>query len=253
MSHAEEKRLGVTKGTLPTAKHYSYKILKTYPHDADAFTQGLVFDQGNLFEGTGLQGRSSLRRVELETGKILQIIRLPDPNFGEGITVFRDKIIQLTWKAKLVYVYDKTSFELLQQFSYDQEGWGITHDGVRLILSDGTSILRFRDPEDLSERGRIQVYDEKGPVGNLNELEYIDGEIYANVWRTQKIARIDPHTGCVTGWIDLEGIYQAEGPAKPVDVLNGIAYDSKNHRIFVTGKLWPSLFEIKLEEGDRLQ
>ena len=225
---------------------FTVSIINAYPHDRDAFTQGLVFESGVLFEGTGLRGRSTLRRVDLETGEILQIRRLPDQLFGEGITVFGERIIQLTWQAGVGFVYDKASFELLGEFRYPTQGWGITHDGKRLIMSDGTSTLRFLDPETFEEIGSIEVRDRDGPVTRLNELEYVKGEIYANVWQTDRIARIAPDTGDVIGWIDLTGILKPEDRVEPVDVLNGIAYDAANDHLFVTGKFWPWLFEIEL-------
>jgi glutamine cyclotransferase len=225
---------------------YSYNVVNTYPHDRDAFTQGLVFEDGVLYEGTGLNGRSTLRRVELETGNVLQSHGLPDQFFGEGITVYGNKIIQLTYQAHVGFVYDKDSFELLREFNYSTQGWGITHDGERLIMSDGTSTLYFLDPETFEEVGRVEVYDKNDSVSRLNELEYVQGEIYANVWQTNRIARIDPQTGQVVGWIDLKWLLILEDRSKPVDVLNGIAYDEENERLFVTGKLWPDLFEIEL-------
>jgi len=231
---------------------YTYKVVNTYPHDSKAYTQGLVFQDGILYEGTGLRGRSSLRKVELETGVILNILRLPDHIFGEGVAVHKNKIVQLTWDSKIGFVYDKNSFALLQKFSYATQGWGITSDGERLIMSDGSSFLRFLDPETYKIIGQIQVRCEKGPVEKLNELEYIKGKIYANVWETDRIVMIDPDTGKVTGWIDLNGLLVQEGPTKPVDVLNGIAHDSEKDRLFVTGKLWPKLFEIKLEVKENL-
>ena len=225
---------------------YTYNIVNTYPHDRNAFTQGLVFEDGVLYEGTGLFGHSTLRRVELETGDILQVRELSAQFFGEGITIYGDKVIQLTWKSKIGFVYDKNTFELLQQFNYPTEGWGITCDGERLIMSDGTSTLYFLNPQSFEEIGRLEVFDNDGPVTRLNELEYIKGEIYANVWQTDRIARIAPETGQVIGWVDLEGLLTAEDLVEPVDVLNGIAYDAENDRLFVTGKLWPKLFEIEL-------
>jgi glutamine cyclotransferase len=225
---------------------YSYNIVNTYPHDRDAFTEGLVFEDGFLYEGTGLYGNSSLRKVELETGNVLQIRELSAQFFGEGITIYGDKIIQLTWQSNIGFVYDKNSFELLQEFNYSTEGWGITHDGTRLIMSDGTSTLHFLDPQTFEEIGQLEVFDDHGPVTKLNELEYVQGEIYANVWQTDRIARISPDTGRVVGWVDLEGLLTAEDRSEPVDVLNGIAYDADTDRLFVTGKLWPKLFEIKL-------
>ena len=225
---------------------YSYNVVNTYPHDRSAFTQGLVFEDGVLYEGTGLNGRSTLRRVKLETGEVLQIHELPAQFFGEGVTVYGNDIIQLTWQSHVGFVYDRDSFELLQEFNYSTQGWGITHDGERLIMSDGTATLYFLDPETFEEIGRVGVYDNDGSVNRLNELEYVQGEIYANVWQTNCIARIDPQTGQVVGWIELKGLLTPEDRGEPVDVLNGIAYDAENARLFVTGKLWPKLFEIEL-------
>jgi glutamine cyclotransferase len=232
----------------PETPVYGYKIIKTYPHDPKAFTQGLTFEGGALYEGTGLNGQSSLRRVELETGKVLQIHRLPEEYFGEGVTICKDKIIQLTWQEKTGFVYDKLSFNLLKQFSYATEGWGITQDGRRLIMSDGSDTLFFLDSQTYKRIGSLKVRDKTNPVFNLNELEYIKGEIYANVWQTDYIVRISPRTGQILAWINLRGLLSREDRMNPVDVLNGIAYDAKGDRLFVTGKLWPKLFEIKLVE-----
>jgi glutamine cyclotransferase len=225
---------------------YTYKIINAYPHDPGAFTQGLVFEDGFLYEGTGLYGRSSLRKVELKTGKVLQIRNLSDQYFGEGITIFLDKIIQLTWQSRVGFVYRKENFDVMSQFHYSTEGWGITHDGVHLIMSDGTSTLYFLDPETFEVVNHVDVHDGTTPVTNLNELEYIRGEVYANVWQTDFIVQIDPQTGDVVGWIDLEGLLPPGEHGTRVDVLNGIAYDVKHDRLFVTGKLWPTLFEIEL-------
>ena len=225
---------------------YTYKVINAYPHDRSAFTEGLVFEDGALYEGTGLHGYSTLRRVKLETGEILQICELPPQFFGEGVTVYENKIIQLTWQSHIGFVYDKYSFKLLQEFNYPDEGWGITHDGKHLIMSDGTETLHFLDPETFEEIGHIEVSANNIPVIRINELEYIQGEIYANIWQTERIARIDPLTGQVVGWIDLKGILSPEDDSETVDVLNGIAYDAKNDRLFVTGKFWPKLFEIEL-------
>ena len=230
----------------PAAHTFTYKVINAYPHDRNAFTQGLVFENGVLYEGTGLRGRSTLRRVELASGDVLQIRKLPDRLFGEGITIFGERIIQLTWQAGVGFVYDKNGFELLEEFHYPTEGWGITHNGEHLIMSDGTSTLRFLDSETFEEIGRIEVRDKDGPVTRLNELEYVQGEIYANVWQTARIARIAPDTGDVIGWIELAGLLSPEDRGEPVGVLNGIAYDAENDRLFVTGKLWPRLFEIEL-------
>ena len=225
---------------------YTYQVVNDYPHDRSAFTQGLVFEDGALYEGTGLRGRSTLRRVELESGEVLQKIELDSQFFGEGVTIWEDTIVQLTWQSNVGFVYDKESFELLQEFDYPTEGWGITHNGEHLIMSDGTPTLYFLDPETLEEVDSIEVTDEGVPVTMLNELEYIQGEIYANVWQTDHIARISPDSGQVVGWIELEGLLSAEYRSQSVDVLNGIAYDAENDRLFVTGKLWPRLFEIEL-------
>jgi len=232
--------------SLGTSKIYTYQIVNSYLHDRQAFTQGLVYENGVLYEGTGRFGQSTLRKVDLETGDILQIRELSAQFFGEGITIYGNKIIQLTWQSHIGFVYDKNSFELLQEFNYSTEGWGITYDGTRLIMSDGTSTLHFLDPQTFEEIGQLGVFDNDDPVNRLNELEYVQGEIYANVWQTDLIARIAPLTGQVTGWIELEGLLGSEDRSEPVDVLNGIAYDAENDRLFVTGKLWPRLFEIEL-------
>ena len=226
--------------------NFTYKVINSYPHDPTAFTQGLAFADGALYEGTGLRGLSTLRKVELETGDILQIRKIPNEEFGEGITIYEDKIIQLTWQSNLGYVYDRESFELIEEFNYPTEGWGITHDGNRLIMSDGSSYLYFLDPETFEEIGRVEVTDNGIPITLLNELEYVHGEIYANVWLTDRIVRIMPQTGKVKGWIDLKGILSNEGGGEQEGVLNGIAHDAENERLFVTGKLWPKLFEIEL-------
>lgn len=225
---------------------YTYRVLNVFPHDTGAWTQGLVMDQGVLYEGTGEWGRSSLREVALETGQIIRAVPLEDQYYGEGITVFGDQIYQLTWQDGAGFIYDKNSFQLLDLFNYDHEGWGITHDGQRLIVSDGTATIRFWDPATLEETGQVLVHDNRGPVNRLNELEYINGEIFAHVWLTDLIARISPETGEVTGWVDLTGLLDTSSLTEPVNVLNGLAYDTASGRLFVTGKLWPSLFEIEL-------
>jgi glutamine cyclotransferase len=243
--------LQISAATAGGAALYTYKIVNSYPHDPQAFTQGLAFDDGFLYEGTGLYGRSTLRKVELTSGKVVRSLRLPRRFFGEGITVFGEHIIQLTWRSKLAFAYGKRDFELQRSFPYPTEGWGLTHDGTRLILSDGTATLHFLDPRNFREIDRIEVFDDTGPVQGLNELEYVRGEIFANVWRSDRIARIAPATGRVTGWIDLSGILPARDREGPVDVLNGIAYDPARSRLFVTGKLWPKLFEIELQPSHR--
>lgn len=225
---------------------YTYKIVNTFPHDQNAYTQGLVFKDNLIYEGTGLRGKSSLRKIALKTGTILNIKKLPSRLFGEGITLFKNQIIQLTWKSNTGFVYDADTFHLLKIFKYPTEGWGITHDGSLLIMSDGTSALYFLDPVTFKKTDQINVHDHNGPVSNLNELEFVKGKIYANLWQTDHIAIIDPQTGMVCGWIDLKGILKPELKHNNIDVLNGIAYDAAHDRLFVTGKLWPRLFEIKI-------
>jgi glutamine cyclotransferase len=225
---------------------YTYRVKKTYPHDPLAFTQGLVYENGVLYESTGLRGRSSLRRVALETGEVLSRTGLLPMFFGEGIAVFRDRIYQLTWTTGVGFVYDEKTLALQREFHYGIEGWGMTHDESSLIVSDGSPNLYFWDPETLLETRRITVRDGTEPVENLNELEYIDGEIYANIWQQDRIARVSPRTGKVLAWIDLKGILPASDRSGKEDVLNGIAYDPEGKRLFVTGKLWPKLFEIEL-------
>jgi glutaminyl-peptide cyclotransferase len=231
----------------PDVVHYTYRVIQSYPHDPGAFTQGLQWQDGNLYEGTGLHGRSSIRRVDLATGAVLQQRGLAPEYFGEGITILGDRLYQLTWQSNIGFVYDKETFELLRDWSYPTEGWGLTHDGAQLIMSDGTRTLRFLDPETLEVRRELDVVDEYGaPVDQINELEYVRGEIFANIWQTDRIARINPNNGRVVGWIDLSGLLPSEDRRQPVDVLNGIAYDAEQDRLFVTGKLWPRLFEIEL-------
>ncbi len=225
---------------------YTYQIIHTYPHDSKAFTEGLVFDNGILYEGTGLNGESSIRKVDLTTGNILQIYQLPAEYFGEGITIYKDTLIQLTWKSHVGFIYDKNTFDLLHQFSYPTEGWGLTYDGKRLILSDGTPTIHFLDPVTFRPEAEINVENRGTPTDKINELEFIGGKIYANIWQTDKIAIIDPLDGKVSALIDLTGLLQTQKYTGTVDVLNGIAYDSLANRLFVTGKSWPFLFEIKL-------
>lgn len=223
-----------------------YKVVKSYPHDRQAFTQGLVYLDGVLYESTGLHGQSGIRKVKLETGEVLQQRPLDPKYFGEGIVVWGKSIVQLTWQSEVGFVYDLTTFSPQKTFEYKGEGWALTHDGKQIIMSDGTSSLRFLDPQTLKETGRITVRDNGVPVKDLNELEYVRGEILANIWQQQRIARISPKSGDVTGWIDLSGLL-SPSEAAGVDVLNGIAYDAAGDRLFVTGKLWPRLFEIKIE------
>ncbi|MCS7060643.1 MAG: glutaminyl-peptide cyclotransferase [Anaerolineae bacterium] len=226
---------------------YTYRIIATYPHDPSAFTQGLLFAEGMLYEGTGWYGASSVRRVELTSGTVLQQHNLDAEYFGEGIAVVSDTLYQLTWQNRVAFTYDKTSFRPLGVFSYTTEGWGLTYDGQRLIMSDGSPVLYFRDPATFAVLGQITVTDAGLPVARLNELEYINGEVWANVWMTDWIARIDPASGRVTGWVDLSHL-MAPHPrlSDPDAVLNGIAWDEVGKRLFVTGKRWPALFEIEV-------
>jgi glutamine cyclotransferase len=228
----------------------TYQIVKSYPHDRQAFTQGLVYLDGVLYESTGLNGQSSIRKVKLENGEVLQQRRLDEKYFGEGIAVWGNTLVQLTWQSEIGFVYDRSSFEPLKTFGYKGEGWGLTHDGTRLIMSDGTEAVRFLDPKTLKETGRLTVRDGRTPVGNLNELEFVKGEIFANVYMTDRIVRFSPKTGQVTGWVDLKGLLPPR-EAVGVDVLNGIAYDAAGDRLFVTGKLWPRVFEIRIVAPQR--
>jgi len=224
---------------------YGYQVVRTYPHDPNAFTQGLFLRDGFLYESTGLEGASSIRKIVLETGSVENERSISSQFFGEGVVDWKDRLIQLTWKHQIGFVYDLDDFETRGEFSYAGEGWALTRDDKRLIMSDGTSRLRFLDPETLKETGGITVTDEGRPVDQLNELEWVKGEIYANVWQTDRIVRIDPASGKVTGWIDLAGLLPIADRAR-ADVLNGIAYDAKADRLIVTGKFWPRLYEIRL-------
>lgn len=226
-----------------------YEVARAYPHDPEAFTQGLFWRDGHLFESTGHYGRSTVRKVRLEDGAVLQSQTLSADYFGEGITDWEDRLISLTWRNGGGFVWDLPTLTPTAIFTYEGEGWGLTHDATRLIMSDGTADLRFLDPDTLVETGRITVTDGGRPVDRLNELEWIEGEIYANIWQSDRIARIDPATGRVKGWIDLAGLLSdAERASVEDDVLNGIAWDPAARRLFVTGKHWPRLFEIRLTE-----
>ena len=226
---------------------FGYQVVNIWPHDPSAFTQGLVFLDGKMIESTGQVGRSSLRNVELQTGKILKKLDVPAPYFAEGIAHLNNKIYQLTWEQQLGFIYDAQTFEKVGQFQYDGEGWGLTTDGRSLILSDGSNRLRFLDPDSFRVTKTIAVMDGKMPVRDLNELEFVNGEIYANIWHEDRIAAINPQSGRVTAWIDLAGLLQPGDVQDGEAVLNGIAYDQASDRIFVTGKLWPRLFEIKIK------
>jgi glutamine cyclotransferase len=227
-------------------KRYGYKVVKSYPHNRDAFIQGLVYDNGLFFEGTGQQTGSSLREVELATGKVMRQHNLDPSLFGEGITLYRDHIYQVTWENKVGFVYDKSTFSLIKKIYYGTQGWGLTTINDRIVMSDGTNVLYLLEPESFTVVSRIEVYDDKEKIDSLNELEYINGEIWANIWMSDLIARIDPQSGKVNGYINLKGILPESERLSDTDVLNGIAYDKEGGRIFVTGKRWPKLYEIKI-------
>ena len=230
------------------ATRYTYTVDNTFPHDTAAFTQGLAVVGDTLYESTGNYGLSSLRKVVLQTGEGEQIRRLSSTIFGEGLALYDDKIIQLTWKSGVGFIYDRRTFDMIRSVAYPGEGWGITYDGERFVMSDGSSTLYFRDKVTFEELGRVIVRDEDSQVRYLNELEFVKGEIYANIWQEDRIARIDPASGRVTAWIDLEGLLQPESARTGADVLNGIAWDAVSDRLYVTGKYWPSLYEIRLVE-----
>jgi glutamine cyclotransferase len=239
-----------SKRRAPRTPEYTFKIVHAFPHDSAAFTQGLAYRGGFLYEGTGLKGASSLRKVRLETGEVLKRIDLAPDLFGEGITFYQDKIIQLTWLSQVGFVYDANDFRLLRRFSYKGEGWGLATDGAphsnELFMSDGSSEIRILDAAALAEKRRFTVRDGDKPIDQLNELEYVEGEIFANVWQTDRIARISPQTGKVLGWIDLTGLLSPMYRRDAGALLNGIAYDATHKRLFVTGKLWPTVFEIRI-------
>ena len=240
--------LGVTRqpvaigaGSAPTWRH---EVVRSFPHDPDAFTQGLLVRDGFLYESTGQKGRSSLRKVEIETGKVVQRLAVGNQYFAEGLAAWGTQLIQLTWETNLGFVYDRATFKQLRTFTYKGEGWGLADDGKRLVMSDGSPNLRFLNPDTLAEIARVRVLDGPTAVENLNELEVVKGDIFANVWLTDRIAVIAPATGRVTAWLDLKGLMP--GQANPDAVLNGIAYDAARDRLFVTGKLWPRMFEIRV-------
>lgn len=224
----------------------TYQVLQRFPHDTSAFTEGLVYADGVLYESTGLNGASSLRKVDLDTGAVLENVSIPAEYFAEGLTFFDGRLYQLTWQSHLGFIYDPGCFCRIGEFTYDSEGWGLTHDTQWLIMSDGTPTIRFLDPDTFAVTGTITVHDGDQPIANVNELEYINGEIWANIWQTDRIARIDPTSGAVLGWVDLTGLLPDADRGPDTDVLNGIAYDPATNRLFVTGKKWPTLFQIAL-------
>lgn len=224
-----------------------FRVVATYPHDITAFTQGLVYADGELFESTGLQGESTLRRVEIATGRVLQQLKVPEPYFAEGLALVGDALVQLTWQHRLGFVYDRKTFAKRRTFPYHTEGWGLAHDGAaRLVMSDGSDTLTFLDPKTLAPGRTLKVTSGGAPVSQLNELEWVEGEIWANVWTTDRIVRIQPATGVVTGWINLDTLWPRSQRMPPADVMNGIAYDTAGKRIFVTGKKWPRLYQITI-------
>lgn len=224
----------------------NYRVVHAYPHDQHAFTQGLVYVDGHLYESTGIQGQSTLREEELDTGRILRMQLVSDKYFAEGLTDWKSTLIQLTWQSHVALVYDRATFRLLRSFHYDGEGWGLTHDSKSLILGDGTARLRFFDPDTFKQIRSVTVKDHGKLLTQLNELEFIHGEIYANVWHTNRIVRISPKNGRVVGEIDLKGLMPRDQVSSDEAVLNGIAYDAQHDRLFVTGKLWPKVFEIAI-------
>jgi len=230
---------------------YGFKIINIYPHDSTAYTQGLVYDGKDLYESTGLYGNSTVRRVELETGRIQKIYRMPAKYFGEGMTIWKNQLVQLTWKSMVGFVYNKSNFNQIGDFYYDRDGWGITNDSQRLIMSDGSDTLYFMNPDTFSDEGLIKVKENGKPVYQLNELEFINGKVLANIYLDDRIAIISPETGAITGWIDLQGLSARENNLGKVDVLNGIAYNAKRDTLLVTGKFWPELFEIEIQSEDK--
>jgi len=232
--------------SVPRPVENTFEVVHVFPHDRTAFTQGLEFHGGFLYESTGLNGRSFLRKVRLETGEVVQQVDLAPEFFGEGITLLHDEIYRLTWQSQVGFVYGARDFRLLRRFSYAGEGWGLTNNGREIFMSDGTAELRVIEAGTFKEKRRLKVHDGARPIEQLNELEFVEGEIYANVWQTDRIARISPATGDVVGWIDLAGLLSPVYKVEPGAVLNGIAYDAVQKRLFVTGKLWPNLFEIRL-------
>jgi glutaminyl-peptide cyclotransferase len=238
--------VATTVAAHPQRRVDTYRLVNAYPHDPEAYTQGLVFVDGFLYESTGLNGRSTLRKVDLKTGTVVERIALDEKHFAEGLAAWGDALIQLTWRGGVAFVYDRATFRLERTMGYSGEGWGLTSDASTLFLSDGSSTLRALDPVSFTERRRLVVRDNGVEVRDLNELEVVEGEIFANVWHTDRIARIDPQSGDVRGWINLEGLLPERRRADPEAVLNGIAWDRAGRRLFVTGKLWPTLFEIQV-------
>lgn len=232
-------------GFLNNVPIYPYKVINTFPHDENAFTEGLVYEAGFLYESSGTINESNLRKIDLKTGEILKFIKLDENYFATGVTLYHNKIFQLTLKSNVGFVYDKDSFKLINKFYYNTEGWGITHNDEHLIMSDGTDKIYFLNPKNFKNVYSIKVHDEFKTVTKINELEFIQGEIYANIWKSNKIARISPHSGKITGWLELKGLLTPK-EYKKAGMLNGIAYNKNNNHIFITGKMWPKIYEVKL-------
>ena len=250
---------GAANGSTSSVPVATYSIVRKWPHDRSAWTQGLDFDGGRLYEGTGLEGQSTLREISLEDDRVIRKIDLAPTLFGEGITILGDRVYQLTWKSRRGFAYDLASFRRLSEFGYEGEGWGLTNDGSSLIMSDGTATLRFLDPRTFAVQRTVTVREDSGEVGKLNELEWVNGQVWANVWESNSLARIDPATGRVLGYVDLTGLlseadrnrFLPPGGETALDVLNGIAYDSTSNRLVVTGKNWPLLYEIRVDSTAR--
>lgn len=236
----------VATGASAAVAQLTYEVVRTYPHDARAFTQGLAYRDGYLYEGTGRRGESSLRQVRVENGEVVRQVELPSAFFGEGITILGDRVYQLTWLSGVGFVYDLETFAVVQQFRQFTEGWGLTHDGTHLIQSDGSAALYFLDPQSMAPQRQVEVHDADGPIDQVNELEFVDGAILANVWHSDEILWIAPDDGMVTARLDLAGILPAAERRDPEAVLNGIAHDPDSGRLYITGKLWPKLFEIRV-------
>jgi glutamine cyclotransferase len=230
-----------------SAKQILYDVVNSYPHDSRAFLQGLVWHEGGFYESTGQYGRSTLRRVEFPSGKVVKSVSLDSSIFAEGLALVGDRLVQLTWQTQRGFVYDRETFKLIREFTYNTEGWGLAYDGKNLILSDGSDSLTFINPETFEPVRKLAVKWNGRPVTEINELEFIEGEVWANIWHRDQIIRIDPATGNVNSYLDMKGILPPDERRDPEAVLNGIAYDPAEKRIFISGKLWPKIFEIKLK------
>jgi glutamine cyclotransferase len=231
----------------PDILRLSFTVISSYPHDHLSFTQGLEWHEGILYESTGLKNRSSLKKIDIQTGKVLKKVDIPYPYFAEGITIFKDKIYQLTWKSQKCFVYDKNTFDKIHEFSYDGQGWGLTHNTEHLIMNDGTERLLFLDPDTFKTIRFVEVHLKNKKIRNINELEYINGNVFANIYWTNAIARIDPSSGRVTGLMDITSLYNDLSPFSFIDVPNGITHDPETNEIYITGKYWPKVFKVKIE------